>query len=270
MGFSLNDLNPFDSSGTAGGVVSSAIGAPANIIGGITGQSGQQAGQAQGQIAQEQERRAYLERQQAFGVSQPTVDELATMHQQMSSYTTALDNQQRLIDAIDPALMEAGRQALKLMQGESAPILKPLQEQQARDRTQLTQDLISQYGPGALGTTAGQNAMMKFDQASQMATASAQQNSLNSLLSTSAASRPNPFQGVQAGGQILQGQQNQQGLQLNALDANKTTNVAGSQYAGDLAKARENTAYTGSLMNLGGTVAGAAIGKSAVGKPAGG
>lgn len=106
--------------------------------------------------------------------------------QELSAYTTVLQGaekqlaqRQRFIDAIDPALMEASKQVLGLLRGESAASLGPLTAQRQSQRQGLVNSLKRQYGSET--TSAAQQALRKFDMETDSMMQGAQQSSLNQL-----------------------------------------------------------------------------------------
>lgn len=120
----------------------------------------------------------------------PSPTELAAANQQIAVAERAVKRQEELLDSIDPALRAAGDQALALLEGKEAPILKPLQRARQRQRDQLRNRLRETLGPGFEGTTAGQQALQRFDEGTADTLANAQQAATSSLLGVAAAARP--------------------------------------------------------------------------------
>jgi len=89
--------------------------------------------------------------------------------------------------SIDPTLMEASQQALRLLRGESASSLDPLNAQRAQQRQQLQNSLRAQ-GLGD-GSSTALNALNKFDSETAMLGNQAQQQQLGTLLGTTLNSR---------------------------------------------------------------------------------
>lgn len=116
-----------------------------------------------------------------------SVQELNALDQSVGLATRNIANQERLMASIDPTLMEASQQALKLLRGESASSLAPLQSQQATQRQALVNQLRSQ-GIGE-NSSAGLNALARFDQQAALTSSQAQQQQLGTLLGTTLSSR---------------------------------------------------------------------------------
>lgn len=107
--------------------------------------------------------------------------ELQALTKSLEQQSSALERQSQLFASIDPAVLEASQQALKLMQGEEARSLGPLKNQRAQQRQALLDRLREQLGPGAETSTAGMQALNQFDQESAMVMNNAQQQSLSQL-----------------------------------------------------------------------------------------
>lgn len=89
---------------------------------------------------------------------------IAAQDQALTAQESQVQRQEQLAQSINPALIEQGKQYMQLLQGQSAPVLKNLQDQRALQRQQLVQQLQTQMGPGAETSTAGQQALNQFDQ----------------------------------------------------------------------------------------------------------
>lgn len=116
-----------------------------------------------------------------------SVQELNALDQSLAVQQRNIANQERLMAAIDPTLMEASQQALKLLRGEESSTLNPLKSQQASQRQALVNQLRSQ-GIGE-NSSAGLNALARFDQQAAMTNSQAQQSQLGTLLGTTLNSR---------------------------------------------------------------------------------
>lgn len=116
-----------------------------------------------------------------------SVQELNALSQGLDVQQRNIANQERLMASIDPTLMEASQQALRLLRGESASSLDPLNNQRQAQRTQLQNSLRSQ-GLGD-GSSAALNALNKFDMESAGLANQAQQQQLGTLLGTTLNSR---------------------------------------------------------------------------------
>lgn len=178
------------------------------------------------------------DRDVAVAYAQPTTDELMILKRNMelrelatNRIFAALDRDQQLLDSVDPALKEAGSQAYRLLKGEEAAALKPLRDQRERDRAKLANVLRERLGSGFETSSAGIEALTRFDQETSSVLANAQQETLGSLLGISAQVRPN-----------MVGQTAQASAALSNLDA-IGANIAGSQVG------RVVNAFTGNPVN---------------------
>src|SRR5690606_36516284 len=98
--------------------------------------------------------------------------------------------QNQLLEAVDPALKEAGSQALQLLQGKEAAALNPIRQQRERDRKKLEENLARRLGSGFRTSSAGIEALSRFDQSTSEMLFNAQNTTMNQLLSLSASVRP--------------------------------------------------------------------------------
>lgn len=216
----------------------------------LTGGAGAKAAALQGQIAMAQEARL----REAAQLAAPTPQELAQLQNTIDLNTKDIERKQKLIDSSDPALIEAGNQALALLQGKEAASLSPLKMEQERAREALRNKLRAQLGSGFENTTAGMQALSEFDRAAQMAQASAQQNSLAQLLGVAQNTSAN--YGMQSNianaGNIANAFGEISKRQASALAG--TAQAAGSQFAGELAKNQNLSATANNLLNLGTTL----------------
>ncbi len=159
--------------------------------------------------------------------------------QELQALTASLQNQERAVQrqsdlfaSIDPAVMEASKQALQLLQGEEAKSQGPLKKQRATQRQQLVDRLREQLGPGAETSTAGIQALNAFDQESGQLFSGAQQQGLSQLFGiaqSGAQGRSAMNQGNLALGQIGQAFGGRAGRlsQANFGAAGARTNAAG-------------------------------------------
>jgi hypothetical protein len=238
--------------------------------------TGNRKGKAMQGVATAQEREARSQRQEAIGAAEPTVDELKALEKQVQLYErtlalheAALDRQQKLVEAIDPSLIEAGKQMYSLLQGKEAPIVDPMRQERIRQRTQMENQLREQLGTGYASSTAGQKALSDFDTQTSNVLAQGQQQgiqTLGSVFGQFSAARPNQMASIDAGAQTLgsisnstlSGFQNIQNRKLGAMLGTSVTPYAGSQYAGALARAQSSQEAFGGVMKLGGLLATAA------------
>lgn len=147
----------------------------AAVVGGVTSYlgAGKAAGAAQKAARMQAEEAARtraailneggrIERE-AMDLSEATPQELAALERSYGAAEKSLAREEKLLAAIDPALMEASNQALQLLRGESSPLAAPVMKQRANQRAQLLNSLRAQYGPGAESSSIGQRALQSFD-----------------------------------------------------------------------------------------------------------
>jgi hypothetical protein len=163
-----------------------------DISGEITGAN--KTARAAGEAAMAQERamiegvgfaRQGLEAGQAAGqqaiAAANSPQELAALTQALERQGSALDRQEKLFQSIDPAIMEASKQAFQLLQGQEAKSLAPLKASRQRQRQKLMDRLREQLGPGAETSTAGIQALNQFDQQTSEQLSGAQERSIGNL-----------------------------------------------------------------------------------------
>ena len=259
MGSGIGDVANVATLGLAG---SGDGGLPGSIDSIVYGGAGKRSANAQLAIAQAQEAEQRAQRQAAINAANPSPQEVAQLEQAIALNTQDIARKQKLLDSSDPALIEAGTQALALLQGKEAATLSPLKNQRAKERAQLEAKLRSQLGSGYANTTAGLQSLAAFDEASNNVYTNAQQSSLAQLLGVAQNTSANygMQSNIQNAGNLSSLYGNQSSRMVNAITGNKI-DTAGSQYAGELARAQSQIATTGQLLNLaattGATVAGA-------------
>lgn len=200
-----------------------------------------------------------------------SVQQLNALDQSLSTQQKNIAQQEQLMAAINPTLMEASKQALLLLQGGKASSLDPLNNQRAQQRLALQNSLRAQ-GLGD-GSSAALNALQKFDTETASLGNQAQQQQLGTLLGTSLNSRVDLGQSA---GQLanLGNQYGQIGQQNAALLGNIGTsrlgalsgagqqliNNAGAQFAGSILGNQANAQYYTNGANLITQAAGAGLG----------
>lgn len=157
----------------------------ATLIGGaMSAEGGKKAGRAAGRAANEQlyeARRAYGETKSI--VEPATVAGLAAFDRDIANQEKNLARQEQLISQIDPTIIEASQQALRLLRGEESKTLSPFKNQRAMQRQKLVNSLREQLGPGAETSTAGIQALTRFDSETDSLFAGAQQQALGNVAS---------------------------------------------------------------------------------------
>jgi hypothetical protein len=233
-------------------------------LGLLSGMAGDRSAELQGQIAQAQLEEQRRTRQQALDAAGGSPQELAQLDQSIQLNNQDIARKQKLLDSSDPALIEAGHQALSLLQGKESSVLAPLKTQRDKDRLQLENQLRSQLGSGYANTTAGIQALSAFDQASASTYSSAQQQSLSQLLGV--AQNTSASYGMQNNisnaNNISNSYGNIQARKVGAINGTPITG-AGAQYAGALAGATQQQSTFNQLLGLGGQLGGAYLGAQA-------
>ena len=193
-----------------------------------------------------------IAKKEGMALADATPEELAALSRSFSSAEQALGREERLLSAIDPALMEASQQALKLLRGEQADVNKPLNQMRQTQRQTLLNSLRAQYGPGAESTAIGQRALQQFDMESNSMFAQNQQNSLGQVFGIASSDLGQRLQrgigGLEQAGQgygAIQQRKLATNLNLNAQTLGALTGTsqqmiqaAGAPYAGDVLRAQ--------------------------------
>lgn len=156
--------------------ITAGAGAVTSLIGGAI------ASRAASRGAQAELDQARADRNLAIEYAAPRPEELAQLNRMIEVNDKEIERKQRLIDSADPALIEAGKQAKQLLQGEEAKTLDPIRRQREKDRIRLTEMLRDRYGTGAEESTAGANALAEFDAQTSAVLAQAQDAALGRLL----------------------------------------------------------------------------------------
>jgi hypothetical protein len=175
-----------------------------------------------------------------------TVSGLASLDNDIKNQEKNLSRQEQLIASLDPAIIEAAQQALKLMRGEESSTLAPMKQQRAMQRQKLLSQLREQLGPGAETSTMGQQAIMRFDSETSNLFAGAQQQALGNLGGVGAqfaSQRPDMLReisGLSGFGQQKYGlgvnMANFDLQRVNAMQGSQAAmlNSSGAQYTSDL------------------------------------
>lgn len=120
-------------------------------------------------------------RDRALNLAEASPQELRAYEQTLKSSERQLANAERMFDSIDPALLEASDQILKILQGEQTSAGGVYEGERARQRQALVDNLRAQYGPGAEFTSLGKRALADFDNNTAVQGVGVQQNSLGTL-----------------------------------------------------------------------------------------
>lgn len=144
--------------------------------------AGQRGARAAGDAAKANLAQQQGDRALALSFAEATPEELAQLNRSIALNEQDITRKEKLLASSDPALIEAGSQALQLLKGEEAKTLGPLRAQFEQQETELRSKLAAQLGPGYENTTAGIQALEAFNQQRNSVYANAQQNALGALL----------------------------------------------------------------------------------------
>lgn len=106
---------------------------------------------------------------------------LATKGAALSASMSSIAKQQAELDAMDPNVKAAGAELYKTLTGEATKVLAPIEKRLQRQRQERMNQLQSQLGPGFMTSSAGIEAMNKFDTDSAMALNDVQQKYLSNI-----------------------------------------------------------------------------------------
>jgi hypothetical protein len=175
------------------GIASSLAGTVASAdAAGNAGKAGLSAAQQQVQMSREAlaaqvkaRSEGIAQAQKAAGISPGEIDAIskifADKESALSANLASINKQQSFLDAMDPQVKAAGSNLYNLLTGKSAEILKPIQTQLNFQRQGMMDQLASQMGPGFMTSSAGIEAMTKFDAQASLALNSAQMNAISTV-----------------------------------------------------------------------------------------
>lgn len=211
--------------GSAFGPAGIALGATAGgALGGMfdSARDAEAAADAAERAGNKQEAAQLRQQAAAMKAAEATPEELAQLEQSIALNERDLARKEKLIASSDPAMIEAGQQALKMLQGQEAATLAPIRAQRDRQKAQLINQLRQRLGPGAEESAAGQRALAEFDAATNAQLTGAQDQALGRLLGVAqdTSGRYGIQQNLQNSLGIAQGYGNIQGRQVNALTGN--------------------------------------------------
>lgn len=200
---------------------------------------------------------------EANALAQASPEELNALSRSYQAASAGLAREERLFQAIDPVLMEASQQALKLLKGENTDISSGMMSLRNSQRQELVNTLRSQYGPGAESSSIGQRALRQFD----LETNSMRQEAFNQVfnVATNPAARANYNTAISGLQQVGQGYSALQERKLNtrintgnawlgALSGTSQQMIqnAGAPYVGQALQGQAQAQMGQSLVNLGG------------------
>ena len=199
-------------------------------------------------------------------VNKSTLAGLADYDKALGAQERSLANQEKLIAQIDPTIIEASQQALRLLRGESSSSLAPAQAQRDMQRQKLMNSLREQLGPGAETSTAGIQALTRFDAETNSLLAGQQQSALQnvgSIFGQFSNSKPSIANEATTFGNLAGAKAGLGFQQANALNAANqgVQQTAGAQFAGQAVRGAQSQALGNALINAGAQVGGAMAGK---------
>jgi hypothetical protein len=242
------------------------VGAAASAAGSIIGGNAQEAA-AQAQLAEQRKNR-----KEALKLAKPSAQELAQIKKQIEVTDRAVARQEKLLAAVDPALMEAGKQALELLKGKEAAVLDPMKRQRAEQRRMLEDRLRQQLGPGFETSSAGIEALSRFDTQTQDLLTGAQSQAVGQLLGQANATVAQSgalIQGAHAMGMPLASLNAIKSRQVTAALGSPTSQYAGADHMSEMALGQGLSGLGSGLAGLGGQMYGADKIAAAL-KPSGG
>ncbi len=267
--------------------VGTAIGAGVGLVagglmGGFMGGGGNKAAQ---RAAEERQRVAQMQRAEAIGeakrsgstvrdLAQASPQELATMERGLSAGMQQLDQRKRLLEAVDPSIMEASKQILGILRGDqTGGAMSSFGQQRDMQRQQLLNRIRQRFGPGGESTAAGMKMLSDFDAQMNAAGVGVAQGQLQSLTGLAGSLNQMPGElgvmGLQntalAGtfkNRMLDAEKYAGSSMLNAMNgtAQNVYDSAGASQLGGILQGRQNQQNFNQLMQTGATFAGAMYG----------
>lgn len=188
--------------------------------------------------------------------SAATNDSIASYARDISNQEKNLSRQEQLVSQIDPTIIEASQQALRLLRGESSSTLQPIQNQRNLQRQKLVNSLREQLGPGAETSTAGIQALTRFDSESNNLLAGQQQSALSGLGGLAGqfnSVRPDILREITGLSQFGQGGTNTQFQRAGLLQSAYAPvfQTAGANQTGAVLQGQQSAAFGQALLNAG-------------------
>lgn len=186
----------------------------------------------------------------------PTAEAMLTFDKSLAAQERNLARQEQLVSQIDPTILEASQQALRLLRGESSSTLAPLQQQRDTQRQKLLNNLREQLGPGAETSTAGMQALSRFDSETSNIMSGAQQQALGNLGALTGqftAARPDILRETQGFGNLATGRAGLAFTRAGLLSGQgqNVINTAGAENTGALMRAQGQQALYNQITGAG-------------------
>ena len=232
-------------------------------LGALTGYDAAKAKEKMAQAELEQQR---SDRQAALAAAD-NPHEIAQLEQSVRMNERDLARREQLIASADPALIEAGKQALALLQGKEAATLGVVRKQREQQKTQLQNTLRQRLGTGFETSTAGIQAMAAFDQQTDSLIAQEQDRTLGRLLGVTqdTAGRYGTQENVRSAAGLAGQYGNIANRRISAITGQPIN--AGLQYAGDLYQAQANQQLFKDVLSTGAAIASGGASMGATGVP---
>lgn len=218
--------------------------------------AGMRGARAQGDAAMASLAQQQADRALALKYAEPSPEELAQLNRGIALNEAEVARKEKILASSDPAVIEAGQQALKLLRGEEAKTLGPLKSNIAKQESALREKLLAQLGSGYENTTAGIQALNAFNEQANNALSAAQQNSLGQLLGVAqdSSARYGTESNAKTAGGLASLFGNINNRRISAITGAPITN-AGAPFVGDIAGAAANQQFVGNAIKVGGIVA---------------
>lgn len=250
----VNDAAPIVTTGVRGMLALPTLGFSEQLI------HGREAADASGKAAEAAYAQQQADRAEARRMAEPSPMELQQLENAIKINSSEIARKTKLLESADPALIEAGKQALGLLQGKEAQSLDPIRRQRSKERETLASRLQGQLGTGWETSTPGIQALRNFDESTDNVLAQAQQQTLGSLLGVA--------QNTSAGNHLDTNAARSQEIArqrggwndraINAFTGNRVD--ASLPFAGDIARARSDQETWKNVTNLGAQIGGYAAG----------
>jgi hypothetical protein len=252
-----------------GTVVGGAIGAGVGLIGGLFGNSEANAMQEMAMAQLEEQRRM---RELALGFAKPSTEELllqgrqlAQLDQYMTYQSAELERAQKMLQTIDPTIMETSKQILSLAQGGSSPLLAPMERRREEGKLSLNSRINEEMGYGGAMSTAGRAALGGYDQQTGEILAqnrfnimgglgNIQGQAMNSRNAVMGGINQNTAMGASLIGSSLGTADNFSKRQMSAVLGTSLTPYAGAGSMGDFLSAQQGKQSMNGLVSAGATM----------------
>lgn len=250
------------------GTTALAIGAGVSAAGQAA--SGAAAGKGEQKMAEARLREATSNRSQMLAAAEPSTRELAELDRQgqlldkfLNIQEAGLDRQESIFSKIDPVFSESLKQSQDILQGKESALLSPVLRQRAQQREALVGSLRNQMGSGFESSTAGAQALARFDAETQGVAAETQQKTLGTLQNFAQGIGSLRSQQAQTAGSLSSQRISNSNLLANrkigALQASDTSQLQGAEHIGGIAQAKAAGGLFGSIGSFAGGQLGSAL-----------